>query len=70
MDKTEWRAQVKILPQTIYDEVFDSDRMNTMQPKVYHKRSSAPPPFLITGGPSGKEAEGMKSTIGDTKLCH
>ena len=70
MEKTEWRAQVKILRETIHDQIFDEARMNIRQPKVYYHGSFAPPPFLITGGSSGKEAEGMKSIIGDTKLCH
>lgn len=61
---------MKILRESIYDQIFDGNRMNIRQPKVYHHGSSAPPPFLITGGPYGKEVEGMKSTIGDTKLCH
>lgn len=57
------------LRETIYDEVFDGDLMNIWQPKVYHHGSSAPPLSLITGGSTGKDAEGMKSTIGNTKSC-
>ena len=61
---------MKILREAIYDQVFDEVRMNTSTPKVYYHGSSAPPLSLITGGPYGKDAEGMKSTIGDTKSCH
>ena len=58
------------LRETIYDEFFDGDLMNIRQPKVHHHGSSAPPLSLIIGGPYGKDAEGMKSAIGDTKSCH
>ena len=60
---------MKILREAIYDQVFDEVRMNTSTPKVYYHGSSATPPFLIIGGPSGKEVERMKSIIGDTKSC-
>ena len=61
---------MKILREAIYDQVFDEVRMNTSTPKVYYHGSSAPPPFSITAGPSGKEVERMKLIIGDTKSCH